>query len=128
MRTMRPYSRMTMVCKPIQRIEAMEALAGALAGTALLSSMGPPVLHQPHEDLLESIHLVAHAQHLDAAQRELRKQLIEILLLRDVGLERVVVDSPQDETGHARRREQRIAGIEHEALGVQRQQQVGHAG
>src|ERR1700680_1504547 len=127
MRTMRPYSRMTMVWKPIQRIEAMEAVAGAVAGAALVSSIGPPVLDQAHEYLLEAIHLVAHAQHLDAERRESRKQFIEILLFGDVGLERMLVDPPQDETRHARRRQHRIAGLQHEGLGVQRQHPVGHA-
>ena len=36
--------------------------------------------------------------------RRLREQLIEILLLGDIGLERVLVDPPQHKPGNGRRR------------------------
>src|SRR5450631_1127793 len=118
MRTMRPYSRITMVWNPIQRIAARDAGAAGGAGSVAASDMAPPVLDQPHEDLLQPIDLVAHAQHLDALQRQLREQLVQVLLLGNIGLERVVIDPSQHETCHARRRQHCVPGIEHEGLGV----------
>src|SRR5580698_9216540 len=126
MRTMRPYSRITMVRKPIQRIVAREKFAEAL-DAALDSSMIASILDQLHEHLLEPIDLVAHALHFDAERREAFEQLIERLLFRDVDLERVLIDAPQQITGERRRCLERCASVEYEGLGGRPALQNSHA-
>src|SRR6185312_7039008 len=140
MRTMREYSRMTMVRKPIQLMRASET--SPCAARLPVPSRSPcwarppcsiglstvaSILDQAHEDLLEPVDLVAHAQHVDAERRQTREQLIEILLLRDIRFEGVLVDMAQHEAGHHRHLVERLAAVEHEGLGVQPAQQVAHA-
>ena len=52
-----------------------------------------PALDQAHEDLLEPVDLVAHAEHFDAQRRQPREHVVEVLLLRHLDLQRVVVDA-----------------------------------
>ena len=113
MRMMRPYSRMTMVLKPIQRTTfRLTAAAGARSATAFIAAptldrrprrsrvrasarrrfRGASALDQAHEDLLEPVHLVAHGEHLDAECREAREDVVQVLLLGDLDLEGVIVD------------------------------------
>ena len=119
MRMMRPYSRMTMVLKPTQRIDgsrliarpprraccAVDALTSGLRARDRGSTAAPggrarrrvprhavaARFDEPHEDLFEPVHLVAHAEHFDAERRQAREDLVEVLLLRHFDLERVIV-------------------------------------
>src|ERR1019366_10246240 len=56
LRTMRPYSRITIVFKPTQRTLASGRVAEML-GTLDIAA---PIHDHTHEDLLEAIYLVAH--------------------------------------------------------------------
>src|SRR5258708_4538026 len=131
MRTMRPYSRMTMVLKPVQRAAPSESTAPAatapVPGDALSSATLAPALDQLHEHLFQAIDLVAHRHHLDAGARKLREQAVEPLLARDRGLEGGVVDLRDWVAHDARRRRQRRTHIQHEGFGPQPAQQIAHA-
>ncbi len=72
MRTMRLYSRMIIVTKPVQRA-AFSDLSPLMGSSAASSAIGPPVLDQPHEYFLQPIDLVAHRQYFKAGRRELGK-------------------------------------------------------
>src|ERR1035441_2361220 len=123
MRTMRPYSRITIVFKPTQRTLASGRFAEML-GTLDIAA---PILDHTHEDLLEAIDLVAHAQDRYTQARELLEQLIEILLLGYIGLERIFIDAAHGEVRDRRRLENRAARVEHESLGIEPAQQIAHA-
>src|SRR5213082_3386807 len=151
MRMMRPYSRMTMVWKPIQRT-TLRLTSGAPAAPRCSSrrtrpqgcraggagrrrggrsppalARGPAPLDQLHEDLLQAVHLVAHAQHFDAERRQAREDVVEVLLLRHLDLEGVIVDHSGDVTLQARRGGKWLAYVQHEGLDVQPAQQTAHA-
>src|SRR5260221_8299638 len=131
MRRMRPYSRITMVLKPVQRAAPSESTAPAATapapGDALSSSTLAPALDQLHEHLFQAVDLVAHRHHFDAGARELREQAVEPLLAGYTGLEGRVVDLRDLVTHDPRRRRQRRAHVQHEGLGVQPAQQIAHA-
>src|ERR1019366_4293264 len=123
MRTMRPYSRITIVFKPTQRTLASGRF-GEMLGALDIAA---PILDHTHEDLLEAIDLVAHAQDRYTQARELLEQLIEILLLGYIGLERIFIDAAHGEVRDRRRLENRAARVEHESLGIEPAQQIAHA-
>src|SRR5579862_8783354 len=70
MRTMRLYSRIMMVTKPVQRAAASDGSVGAVS-SAVPSATGPPLLNKPHEYFLEAIDLVTHRHHLKTLGRQL---------------------------------------------------------
>src|SRR6516225_5964099 len=143
MRMMRPYSRMTMVLKPIQRTTLRRIGGGAAASTTLLIAAHPrsrrwqrrarrlvrraATLHELHEDLLQAVDLVAHAEHLDAECREPREDLVEVLLLRHLDLEGVIVDERDVVALERRWRRERVPQVEDERLDVQPPQETAHA-
>ena len=59
-------------------------------------------LDEPHEELLEPVHLVAHADDLDALLREAREDVVQALLLLHFDLDRVVVDEARHVAGQLR--------------------------
>src|SRR5262249_11908719 len=48
------------------------------------------LLDEPHEQLLETVALVAHRQHLDAGAAQAREDVVQVLFLGDLDLERVI--------------------------------------
>src|SRR6185436_17212102 len=72
MRMMRPYSRRTMVWKPMRRIRASDCVftSARLRRRAVLA------LDEAHEQLLEPVHLVAHADDLDALLRKAPEDVV----------------------------------------------------
>src|SRR5579863_4676420 len=100
MRMMRPYSRITMVRKPLQRMLARDCSAEAIV---LLSSTVPPVHDQAHEDLLEPIDLVAHAHDIDTERAQTGEELVEILILGDIGFQSMFIDASYRDAGYERR-------------------------
>src|SRR5579862_3431554 len=126
MRRMRPNSRMTMVQKPIQRIDARDASEvgtgkrlssmSASGSSARGARFGCAVLHQAHEDLLEPVDLVAHAEDFDAEPRQLRKQVVQALLLRQLHLDRVVIDRTRDDAWQHWRPADRLTRVQHEGF------------
>src|SRR5580693_5410221 len=114
---MRPYSRITMVLKPTQRMVASGISADTLGVRAFTSSsIAASMLDQSHEDLFQSIDLVAHAQHVDTEPRELREQLIEVLLFGDFDFQGVGIDQPHHEVGNHRHRADGVTRIEYEGF------------
>ena len=88
MRMMRPYSRRTIVRKPMRRMRARDSslpVSPPPRGRAVLA------LDEPHEQLLEPVDLVAHADDLDALLRQAREHVVQALLLLHLDLDRVVV-------------------------------------
>src|SRR5579862_1706060 len=62
MRTIRLYSRIRIVTKPVQRA-AFNDGAGCVGSSVATSAIGPSLLHQTHEHLFQTIDLVTHRQH-----------------------------------------------------------------
>src|SRR5262245_2594903 len=112
MRMMRPYSRRTIVWKPMRRIRARDCVStsGAPGRRGFLA------LDEPHEQLLEAVHLVAHADDLDALLRQPREDVVQSLLARDLDLDRVVVHEPRDVARELRHDRGRTAEVQHEGL------------
>src|SRR6266566_4376335 len=148
MRMMRPYSRMTMVWKPIQRTTLRLTAGAAAPATALIGRQAgrgrgsrlrrcrfavralarrPAPLDQLHEDLLQAVHLVAHAEHVDAERREPREDVVEALLGGNLDLEGVIVDQGRDVTVEPRGDAERVAQVQHEGRDVQPAQQTADA-
>src|SRR6185437_513822 len=59
-----------------------------------IQSSRDSLIHQAHEDLLQPIDLVPHAHHLDAGLRQAPEKIIEVLLVRDLDLEGVLIGQP----------------------------------
>src|SRR5450756_2507929 len=55
-------------------------------------------LNKAHENLLEAIYLVAHADHVDPKARETREDLVQVLLLRHLDLAGYAVTLVDDRT------------------------------
>src|SRR5690349_14013029 len=84
MRMMRLNSRMTMVLKPT--ILVFNSLGSWVAGpraevSTALSMSRLLLVHQADEQLFQPVALVAHGQHLDARCRQLRKNVVQALVL-----------------------------------------------
>src|SRR5688572_18567481 len=115
MRMMRLNSRRMTVWKPMRRMRpsvSSRTSADPRGGRV-------PAFDQAHEELLEPVHLVAHADDLDPLLRQPREDVVEALLLPDVDLERVVVGHPERVAGKLGRRRGRGPEVQHERLLVE---------
>ena len=92
MRTMRPYSRITMVEKPIQRAVVSDARGAESHGCRVLA-MRPSFSTSRMNISSSRLTLLRMLTTSMPEGREPREQLIEILLLGDIGLERVLIDA-----------------------------------
>src|SRR5262245_12291535 len=103
-RMMRLNSRMTMVWKPTMLVRARCADSTTCCAVSCWAAFCWVVMsgrsacrtcrllfHQAHEQLLEPVGLVAHRQDLDPRAAQAREDVVQVLLLRHLDLERVVV-------------------------------------
>src|SRR5688572_12539172 len=84
MRRMRLNSRRMTVWKAMRRIRPR----GSSRTSADPRRRRVTAFDEPHEELLEPVHLVAHADDLDPLLRQPREDVVEALFLPDVDLER----------------------------------------
>src|ERR1022692_2804000 len=138
MRTMRPYSRITIVWNPIHSLCARLATALPVPVTLYSSQVGRHgrgrgrherrlvAFDQADEQLLESIHLIAHARDLDALRGQLREDVVETLAERHLDFQRTTIGQRGLESGQQRRGVTRLAQIEYENFGLQFPQHVRH--
>ena len=83
-------------------------------------------LDQPHEQLFQTIDLVAHGQHADALRGQACEDFVEALFLGNLDLERVLVDELELIARHLRHGGDRLAQVQHESLRLQLAQQRCH--
>src|SRR5688572_29265229 len=112
MRMMRPYSRRMMVWKPMRRMRTRDSSCTS----ARSRRRRVPALDQAHEEFLEPVHLVAHADDFDSLLREPREDVVEALLARDVDLDRVVVHQLRHVARKLRHGGGRATEVQHEGL------------
>src|SRR5262245_21677043 len=84
MRTMRPYSRRTMVLNPVISVWTLISFRARCRRCVAFD--------QPHEQFFQAIRLIAHRDHVDALHREAAEDFVEALILRRLHFERVIVD------------------------------------
>ena len=130
MRMMRPYSRMMMVVKPIQRAAAVRSDGSSALGHVGVPARSPRlVLDQAHEHLLQAIDLVAHAAARRCPAPTSRAKMSLRLCSLDTSTSSVWSSTSAHRVARQAAAPARtgIAQVEHEGLGVQLAQQVAHA-
>src|SRR5271169_4813452 len=103
MRTMRPYSRITIVRQPTQRI-VLIGVSPAATGAGS-SAISVSAVDQAHEDFLKTVDLVAHRYDFDAGGGQLREQIVQRLFLGHLGLNFLVVHARQRKASDLRQRD-----------------------
>jgi hypothetical protein len=81
---------------------------------------------EPHEQLFQPVGLVAHADHVQSRGGQGGEDPVEILLLGDLNLDLVLCHALDVISREDRCRRDGLAQVEHECLGMQLAQDLGH--